>query len=140
MRWAWVRAVGLVAAGAVTAAGCDTLTASLERNEATVELTPLGTAETVSMVHSTSFSVGGDRILLLASDTQSVSIPATLRFPLDDRERFYVSVRPDAEGDTASVRMEVWIDGVSWFVDRRTLGLDSIGAMTFVYRVTRPTL
>lgn len=120
--------------------GCDGITGSSERDEARVEVTPLGSAERVSMVTSTSFSVAGDRILLIESDTQAVSLPSTLTFPLSDERRFYVSIGPETEGDTASVQMEVWIDDVPWFLDQRTLGLDSIGTMTFIYRFTQPTL
>ncbi len=135
----WAR-VGLLGVLCGTAAGCDGITGSSERNEARVEVRPLGGAEGVSMITSTSFGLAGERILLVESDTQSVSIPSTLTFPLDGERRFYVSVGPRNEGDTASVRMEVWIDDVPWFLDERTLGVDSIGTMTFVYRFTQPRL
>lgn len=135
-----VRAAVLAGLVAVGAAGCDTLTGSSERKEARVELTPLGGEGNVSMVTSTEFSLTEGQIAFLASDTQTVSVPSTLTFPLNDRRRFFVSVGPEFKGDTTSIQMEVWIDDVSWFIDQRTLGLDSLGTMTFVYRFTRPTL
>jgi hypothetical protein len=120
--------------------GCDGLTGSSERDEARVVVTPLGPAGAVSMVTSTSFAVSGDRILLVTSDTQAVPLPSTLTFPLNGEGRFYVSVGPENEGDTTSVQMEVWIDDEPWFLDQRTLGIDSVGTMTFVYRFSQPTL
>jgi hypothetical protein len=120
--------------------GCDGLTRSSEREEARVEVTPLAGAGVVSMVTSTSFAVSGDRILLVTSDTQSVPLPSTQTFPLNGERRFYVSVGPENDGDTASVQMEVWIDDEPWFLDQRTLGIDSVGTMTFVYRFSQPTL
>ena len=135
----WARRAGLLGLLSMVAGGCDSLTGSTERTAARVEVTPLGAAGNVSLVTSTSFGLSGDRILLVTSDTQSVSIPATLTFPLSEERRFYVSVGPENEGDTTSVQMEVWIDDVSWFAEQRTLGVDSIGTMTFVYRVTQPT-
>jgi hypothetical protein len=137
--WGCVPKVGpLLLIGA--AWGCDALTGSPDREEARVEVTPLAGAGAVSMVTSTSFEVSGAGILLVSSDTQSVPIPSTLTFPLNDERRFYVSVGPESDGDTASVQMEVWIDGAPWFLDQRTLGIDSVGTMTFVYRFSQPTL
>ncbi len=129
----WVRA--LMAGVLYTAvSGCDGITGSSQRDEARVEVTPLGSAGEVSLVTSTSFGVSGDRVLLVEADTQSVPLPSTLTFPLNSERRFYVSVGPLNQGDTTSVQMEVWIDDVPWFLDQRTLGLDSIGTMTFIYR------
>jgi hypothetical protein len=120
--------------------GCDALTGSTERKEARVEVTPLGEEGSLSMVTSTSFSVGGDRVLLIESDTQVVALPSTHIIPLDDQRRFFVSVGPAVEGDTTTVQMEVWIDDAPWFLEQRTLGVDSIGTMTFVYRFSQPIL
>ena len=135
-----VRAMALVGLAAVGAGGCDTITGSSERKEARVEVTPLGAAGNVTMVTSTSFDLNAGQIVFVTSDTQTVGLPSTLTFPLNDRRRFYVSVGPENEGDTTSVQMEVWIDDVPWFLDQRTLGLDSIGTMTFVYRFSQPQL
>jgi hypothetical protein len=122
--------IGLVA--------CDSLTGSSDREEARVEVTPLASAAEVVLVTSTSFTVTASGVDLAQADTQTVSIPSNEVYRLNGENRFFVSVGPRVEGDTATVRMQVWIDGESWFSDTRTLGADSTETMTFVYRLRQP--
>ncbi len=133
--------VALVVVTLLSAPACDVLTGSAEREEAEVEITALASAQAVTMVTSTLFSVvsGGD-VVLLEADTQVVALPFLRTFRLDGGNRFFVSVGPSEPGDTASVHMAVDIDGRSWFDEERTLGVDSIGTMTFVYRFSQPVL
>ena len=135
----WWRA-GLAVGCLIGLAACDSLTGSADREEARVEIIPVGSASEVLLVTSTSFTVAADGVDLAQADTQLVSIPSDEIYRLNGENRFYVSVGPRAEGDTATVRMQVWIDGESWFADSRTLGADSTGTMTFVYRVRQPRL
>ena len=123
------------------ASACDSLTGTPEREQAEVAVSALASAGNVTMVTSTVFSVvAGGEVLLLEADTQVVGLPFQNTFPLEGLNRFFVSVGPGTPGDTASVRMQVRIDGESWFDDERTLGADSLGTMTFVYRFSQPVL
>ncbi len=137
-RRAWWRA-GLLVGCWIGLAACDTITGSSVREEARVEITPVASASEVTLVTSTSFTVTAGGVDLAQADTQRVSIPSDEIYLLKGENRFFVSVGPRAEGDTATVRMEVWIDGESWFADTRTLGADSTGTMTFVYRLRQPS-
>ncbi|HSM03253.1 MAG TPA: hypothetical protein VK858_01475 [Longimicrobiales bacterium] len=135
LRQGWWR-VGTIVAAGIGMGACDSL--APERDEARVVVSALGGASQVSLITSTDFDVGGGEVFLAEADTQVAAVPLDDVFPLDGEQRFMVSVGPGVEGDTATLRMEVWIDGQSWFNDARTLGVDSTTYMTFVYRLRQP--
>ncbi len=144
--WGWMggRRTLLGSAAAMTVlagAACDSLTHSAEREVAEVSIDALASASSVRMITSTVFSVveAGD-VVLIEADTQVVSLPLLRQFTLEELNRFYISIAAVAAGDTASVRMQVKIDGKSWFDEQRTLSADSTGVMTFVYRFSQPGL
>ena len=137
LRRGWGR-WGAIAVAWLGLGACDSLTGSDERAEARVEVRALGGASEVSLITSTDFDVGGGQVFLAEADTQVVAVPLDDVFALDGDQRFMVSVGPSMEGDTATLRMEVWIDGQAWFNDSRTLGVDGTTYMTFVYRLRQP--
>ncbi len=137
----WGRAVAAGAAGLWFAllGGCDGITGSGDRDQAEVAIQRLGPGDSVTLVTSTDFSVGGGgEVILIRSDTQRVRLPFLRGYSLESLDRFFVEAGPAVSGDTTSIRMEVTIDGRDWYDEQATLGVGDPGVLAFVYRFNVP--
>lgn len=120
---------------------CDPTPGPSTRDQAEVEIRALASADSIGLVTSTDFAISPDgRVLLLRADTQRVGLPFARIYPLDGLDRFFIEASPAAPGDTASIRMEVRIDGRDWYDEQATLGLGDPGVLAFVYRFSVPQL
>lgn len=119
--------------------GCDAITGSGDRERAEVAIEGLGPGDSVTLVTSTDFSVGGGgEVILIRADTQQVRLPHRRSYALASLDRFFVEAGPAVPGDTTSIRMEVTIDGRDWYDEQATLGVGDPGVLAFVYRFSVP--
>lgn len=133
---------------------CDNLGIGGAPDELTIEIEATGTSK-VTMVTSTKWFIevdpacdptvpGGcpETIRILAADTATVTPPfrETVRF--DSDYKYLVEAFPTG-GVTATVKMQIHIDGKEWFFEERELSPDGANGqetLQFVYQWKEPTL
>jgi len=139
---------------ALALAACDNLGIGGAPDELTIDVEATGTSQ-VTLVTSTKFYVEQDPtcdptqpggcpeiIRILSADTADVTTPyrQTLRFNND--YKYLVEAFP-AGGVTATVKMQIDIDGKEWFFEERELspeGNNGQETLQFLYQWQEPTL
>ena len=139
---------------ALALAACDNLGIGGAPDELTIDVEATGTSQ-VTLITSTKWYIEQDPtcdptqpggcpeiIHILSADTADVDAPyrQTLRFNSD--YKYLVEAFP-AGGVTATVKMQIDIDGKEWFFEERELSSDGANGqetLQFIYQWKEPTL